>query len=264
MSRSGYSEIDDQWATIRWRGQVASVKRGQKGQAFFRELLAALDALPEKRLISGELVITEHLLEPNGLKWEGGDPAYGYFGKRREDGRYVDEYAVPDYRFREWGDELIAADGTACRRGDVCALGALGLVRGIGDMHELDPEEPEAVAHAFGAHDILIREVVDCNDDSGPIGETPEARFVRVRRWVKSHIRPKPWEIWQQAGYDFKTRETYEDRQLGVIIADNFRDACLALAEIDADFKANFDRKRLTYKGRRLVSSEKHARRSGW
>jgi hypothetical protein len=53
MSRSGYNDdCDDMWAHIRWRGAVASAVRGKRGQAFFRELLAALDAMPEKRLIA--------------------------------------------------------------------------------------------------------------------------------------------------------------------------------------------------------------------
>lgn len=55
MSRSGYSEDLDQWALIKWRGQVASAIRGKRGQAFLRELLAALDAMPEKRLIARDL-----------------------------------------------------------------------------------------------------------------------------------------------------------------------------------------------------------------
>lgn len=57
MSRSGYSEdCDDNWQIIRWRGVVASATRGKRGQAFFRDLLAALDAMPEKRLIANDLV----------------------------------------------------------------------------------------------------------------------------------------------------------------------------------------------------------------
>lgn len=53
MSRSGYSDdCDDQWGLIRWRGAVASAIRGRKGQAFLRELLAALDELPDKELIA--------------------------------------------------------------------------------------------------------------------------------------------------------------------------------------------------------------------
>lgn len=55
MSRSGYSDDCDGWALIRWRGAVTSAIRGRRGQAFLRELAAALDALPEKKLISGQL-----------------------------------------------------------------------------------------------------------------------------------------------------------------------------------------------------------------
>lgn len=60
MSRSGYTEYFDGgqeeiWAHIRWRGQVTSAIRGKRGQQFFRDLVAALDAMPDKRLIAGEL-----------------------------------------------------------------------------------------------------------------------------------------------------------------------------------------------------------------
>lgn len=57
MSRSGYSEDYDifQWDMIRWRGQVASAIRGKRGQAFLKELIEALDAMPDKRLIANNL-----------------------------------------------------------------------------------------------------------------------------------------------------------------------------------------------------------------
>lgn len=56
MSRSGYDDcIDDNWALIKYRGQVASATRGQRGQQFFRDLVTALDAMPDKRLIAREL-----------------------------------------------------------------------------------------------------------------------------------------------------------------------------------------------------------------
>lgn len=55
MSRSGYSDELDQWPLIQYRGQVASAIRGRRGQIFLRELLAALDAMPEKRLIANDL-----------------------------------------------------------------------------------------------------------------------------------------------------------------------------------------------------------------
>lgn len=58
VSRAGYYESDcgDQWSSICWRGAVASALRGKRGQAFLREMLAAMDALPEKKLIAGDLV----------------------------------------------------------------------------------------------------------------------------------------------------------------------------------------------------------------
>lgn|SRR5271165_405918 len=56
MSRSGYSDDgDDQWAMIRWQGAVKSAIRGKRGQAFLREMLIALDSLPDKRLIAEDL-----------------------------------------------------------------------------------------------------------------------------------------------------------------------------------------------------------------
>lgn len=56
MSRSGYTEdCEDNWSLIMWRGRVASSIKGKRGQAFLRELLDALDAMPEKRLIANHL-----------------------------------------------------------------------------------------------------------------------------------------------------------------------------------------------------------------
>ena len=56
MNRSGYYyDIDDFWAHIRWRGAVKSAIRGKRGQAFLREMLAAMDAMPSKRLIAHNL-----------------------------------------------------------------------------------------------------------------------------------------------------------------------------------------------------------------
>lgn len=50
MSRSGYNDDCSGWDLIRWRGRVASATRGKRGQAMFRDLLAALDAMPVKEL----------------------------------------------------------------------------------------------------------------------------------------------------------------------------------------------------------------------
>lgn len=139
MSRSGYSDGDyDHWATIRWRGAVAQAVRGKRGQAFLKEMLAALDALPEKKLIRDEL---------------------------------QDAY-----------------DGNL-----VCALGAVGRVRGI-DMERIDPEDSATVAGTFGIPDSLAREIMWMNDE-GFFGDrhNPEALFWKMRAWIADLIRePAP------------------------------------------------------------------------
>src|SRR5271154_3738655 len=56
MSRSGYSDDCEGWALIGWRGAVEKAIKGKRGQAFLKEMLAALDAMPDKKLIAEELV----------------------------------------------------------------------------------------------------------------------------------------------------------------------------------------------------------------
>lgn len=55
MSRSGYSDDLDSTQLNVWRGAVQSAIRGKRGQSFLKDLLAALDALPVKRLIANDL-----------------------------------------------------------------------------------------------------------------------------------------------------------------------------------------------------------------
>lgn len=59
MSRSNYSYDFDAWALIRWRGAVSSAIKGKRGQAFLKEILAALDAMPYKVLASESLVTAD-------------------------------------------------------------------------------------------------------------------------------------------------------------------------------------------------------------
>lgn len=54
--RCGYSDDLGPTDLAMWRGQVASAIRGRRGQRFLRDLIAALDAMPEKRLIAGDLI----------------------------------------------------------------------------------------------------------------------------------------------------------------------------------------------------------------
>lgn len=60
MSRSGYTDWgpetkSEQWAYICYRGAVKSAIKGKHGQEFIKEVIAALDSLDVKKLISYEL-----------------------------------------------------------------------------------------------------------------------------------------------------------------------------------------------------------------
>jgi hypothetical protein len=135
VSRSGYRD-DCCYGTAEynlWRGTVQRALNGKRGQAFLRDCLAALDALPDKKLASSVLV---------------------------EDG--------------------------AC-----CAMGAVAIARGI-DTSGVDPCEREDVAKLFGISGAMAAEIAYINDqDFQWSTETPEQRFIRVRKWVVENLRTK-------------------------------------------------------------------------
>ena len=163
MSGSGYNDDCDGWALIRWRGAVASAIRGRRGQAFLRDLLAALDAMPDKRLVADALVFdgqTETAWSPWHL--------------------YEDVIVG--------ADELVKGTGEVVRVGEVCALGCLGRARLI-DMSDIDPHDPSQVSAAFGISEALAREITYVNDEDWYGRNTPETRFERVRAWVVNNLR---------------------------------------------------------------------------
>lgn len=83
MSRHDYADdgdLDD-LALGRWRGAVRSAIRGKRGQAFLREMIDALDAMPEKRLIDSALITEDGevcamgcVLKKRGVDVAGVDP----------------------------------------------------------------------------------------------------------------------------------------------------------------------------------------------
>lgn len=56
MSRSGYSDDCNGGALNLWRANVDRTLGSKRGQAFLRELAEKMDAMPEKKLIAGDLV----------------------------------------------------------------------------------------------------------------------------------------------------------------------------------------------------------------
>lgn len=168
MSRHGYVDSDDfdgdHLQQGRWRAQVTSAMRGRRGQRFLVDLIAALDALPDKRLIAGNL--------------ENGE-------------------------------------------GQVCALGALGRLRGVkvnvGPDIEDDYWEDSDWSHLGALFDIadqLAQETMYVNDEhepqlttvngitgyyedgayhyvSGPLEHPDITRWKAVRRWAIRHLKPE-------------------------------------------------------------------------
>lgn len=57
MSRSGYSDCydDDDNSGYLYRGAVERAIKGKRGQAFLKEILATMDAMPERKLIAHDL-----------------------------------------------------------------------------------------------------------------------------------------------------------------------------------------------------------------
>jgi hypothetical protein len=56
MSRSGYTDDCEQNLLNIYRANVDRAIAGKRGQAFLREMAAALDAMPVKELVAGEIV----------------------------------------------------------------------------------------------------------------------------------------------------------------------------------------------------------------
>lgn len=83
--------------------------------------------------------------------------------------------------------ELIANELQA--GGAYCALGVVGSKRGV-NLSEIDPHDSEQVSKTFDIAECLAREIVYVNDEMGPWREqeTPEQRWVRVRKWVQEAL----------------------------------------------------------------------------
>lgn len=87
-------------------------------------------------------------------------------------------------------------EGSLCRDGEVCALGALARHRGIGDaaMRPLDGDDAWYVAQwasdSLGLSEALAAEIEWQNDESDLMlpRETPEQRYERVLAWVRNRL----------------------------------------------------------------------------
>lgn len=75
------------------------------------------------------------------------------------------------------------------RDGEVCALGAVGVARGI-RLEGLDDEDPELIGRVFGIATCLVQEIVYENDECDG-NESPEQRWTRIHSWAKENLKPE-------------------------------------------------------------------------
>lgn len=74
--------------------------------------------------------------------------------------------------------------------GEYCAIGCVGRARGL-DMANIDPEEPEQVAAAFGISEPMAREIMWENDENTYGESRPDhgtRRWQYMRKWVERHL----------------------------------------------------------------------------
>jgi hypothetical protein len=161
VSRSGYSDDCDTGALNLYRANVDRALSGKRGQAFLREMAAALDAMPVKELVAEEIVRdSEHVcaigsvalarqLDVSKLDPEDPDTVAGTFGIAR---MLACEIAY-------WNDE----------RGK--------------DRWE-DVPQPQVSPDPEGRPPPRPRQ--------RRIPETPAERWTRMRSWVAAHLRGTP------------------------------------------------------------------------
>lgn len=166
MSRSGYCDDygdDDPLALGRYRAQVASAIRGKRGQTLLRELLTSLDAMPEKRLVAGE------------LEADGQFCALGVVGHARG----LNLAAIDTYDVETLGPKFNIAEQLACE------------IMWVNDDHVSDTRWVEIEICGpmrrgypdWGSHRQSI---------SMPNERAGEQRWQTVRDWVVGHINPEP------------------------------------------------------------------------
>jgi len=135
MSRSGYIDDLDTLELGRWRGVVASTIRGKRGQGLLREMLTALDNLPEPKLIKdalecdGQVCALGAVGRARGLDMSGLDPedcealagAFGISEPLAREVMYLNDEAgwndPPTERFkrmRAWVEQHIAKPRQEC------------------------------------------------------------------------------------------------------------------------------------------------------
>jgi hypothetical protein len=165
MSRHGYIEFEgeDPLAEGRWRGAMQAAKRGKRGQAFFRDLIEALDEMPVKELAA-------HSFTRDGEVCSLGALAL----KRVID---VSEFEPPQGE-DEWDDE-IDHDALATKFGIAACL-AREVMYENDECDQWHWEDTGAVTNGVRYGETRPYRTHD----------TPAERWQRMRAWAVRNLRP--------------------------------------------------------------------------
>lgn len=155
-----------------WIANSRRELRSKRGQAFLRELLEALEALPQRRLIEGRVA------------HDGCTCALGALALKRG----VDGGRPPDVVMAELERIYVYAEGRPPEEDEEdevyiweWAEHALGAPRHIAWLvpSENDDGGTQSVYAGEGDNHVYVRQE--------PV--TPEERWVRMHRWVRRHLR---------------------------------------------------------------------------
>ena len=165
MSRSGYTDDnEDPLAHGRWRQAVKRSLEGKRGQALLRELVEALDAMPDKRLYPGSFATPE-----------GEFCTLGVLGAKR--GTKMDDL----------GDDYECDTATVGQRFGIAPAMAAEIMY-INDEYAVDEWKWVDVEICGplreGWRDKRVRSVRVRNDNH------PVERWQRMRAWAVANLKP--------------------------------------------------------------------------
>lgn len=85
-------------------------------------------------------------------------------------------------------EKILIADELINEHGQCCTMGVICKARGI-DVSKVDYSDPYAVAGKLRINYMMAAEIAYMNDEFVYHTETPEARWERMRGWVRDNLK---------------------------------------------------------------------------
>lgn len=87
----------------------------------------------------------------------------------------------------EMPEKRLIANELVTEVGEVCAIGVVCKNRGI-NVTNVDIEDADTIGQLVGISRSMAAEIEYENDEQGLSSETPEQRWVRMRKWVTNNL----------------------------------------------------------------------------